>query len=388
MGAGKARALSNRAQMASSILNDLEQQAACKIEMNDFGMNWNEESVNLNLFEELEEIEYTPPASPTKRSYISSQVLPAAHQSSHLQPIHLLNSQASQSSADISALTAEFQAILDSLPKDNTEALSHALEIAGIPTTIIDGEALVPVELDLHPDLQSLEMDLDDLNVHAISENDDVIEESELYGMSDMSNQGSPASSVHSVYELVEEVDEHSEAAQKILDALLLGDVATAETFLPVIDNDESSMGSNEDSFQLQEYPRVQYAGRSSTGAVDDKKPERRGRKPGKKLSKKSPAYVKDKTIRKKEQNKTAATRYRQKKKMEFAIILDSEEQLQNEHNDLQKKKENLDKEILMVKQLLRDVIRAKKPSYPAAKPTVTGGKLTVSSIIGRNRRK
>lgn len=376
--------ISARAQLASSILNDLERQEA----INDFGLNWNEESVNLNLFEELEEIEYTPPASPKKS-------LAAAQSSLGLQldePLHALNDTASESSADISALTAEFQAILDSLPKDgdNTEALSQVLEIAGIPTTIVDGEALVPVELDLstltEPDLQSLEMEVDDYNV--VSDNDsDVIDESELYGMSDLSNHGSPASSVHShsQYQLMDEnemMDEHSQAAQKILDALLHGDVATAETFLPSIadgEESDSSVASVEDAY-LSPPPGPSRAVERAP------KPERRGRKPGKKNAK-GPAQIKDKAQRKKEQNKTAATRYRQKKKMEFALILEQEAELQSQHDELEKKQDDLRREILMVKQLLRDVIQSKKPQ---AKPIVQGRGLqtTASSLIGRNRRK
>lgn len=246
-------------------------------------MNWNEESVNLNLFEELEEIEYTPPASPKRPiNHFISEIPTQTY--SGVQ-IHHLNSPASESCTDINALTAEFQAILDSLPKDsdNTEALSQVLEIAGIKTTIIGGEALVPIELDLSSithseDMSSLEMEVDDLNVHVLNDDSDIIEESELYGMSDMSNHGSPASSVYSTYELMgvesDEVDEHSETAQKILDALLLGDVDTAETFLPsIIDESSSSSEDSSSSFQPQQQsPAVA----STSTAVEAKKPERR----------------------------------------------------------------------------------------------------------------
>lgn len=375
-----------RAQLASTILNDLEENASVKMEFNDFGLNWNEESVNLNLFEELAEIEYTPPSSPKR----SSANLPAISNAVNIQllpqPVHILNGQVSESSADISSLTAEFQAILDSLPKDsdNTEALSHVLQIAGIPTTIIDGEALVPVELDLtgitQSDLLNNNMDMEDIDnvyVQDMSDNDsDIIEESELY---EISNQGSPAYSVHSNSNFgpmltTTVVDQHSEAAQKILDALLLGDVATAETYLPDIsrsdveDDDDSSMSSEDSYHPLPSPPRAR--------PVVEKKPERRGRKPTKKVAKGSSAYVKDKVIRKKEQNKTAATRYRQKKKLEFSVILESEAELQQEHDNLEKKKDDLQREILMVKQLLRDVIQSRKPAAANNK------------IIIRNRRR
>jgi len=195
-------------------------------------------------------------------------------------------------------------------------------------------------------------------------------------------------------------VDEHSEAAQKILDALLVGDVATAETYLPAIadtdpdyteDDDESLSSESEYSFDLGPGPSSQRrapAVATSSAAVN--KPERRGRKPGKKLAKGSPAYVRDKTLRKKEQNKTAATRYRQKKKMEFSIILGTEDELQKENDELEKKKDNLQREILMVKQLLRDVLQAKKPvlAKQPATPIRLGGSSTSNNLIGRNRRK
>lgn len=349
-----------RARTASILLNQLEQERVA----NDFGLNWNEESVNLNdlqLFEELQEIEYTPPASPKKSLASESSVLTSAEKTQVV-----LNNVQFSDSADISILTAEFQAILDSLPKDedNTDALSQVLQIAGIPTTVVNGEAVVPVELDLS-------MELDEINNMDIIADADVIEESELYGMSDLSSHGSPASSVHShsQYQLDEiEVDEHSRAAQNILDALIQGNVAAAESFLPRIVEEPATSSSS----YVEEIVE----------AVE-KKPERRGRKPAKKTAK---ALIKDKAQRKKEQNKSAATRYRQKKKMEFAIVVETEAELQEKHDALEQKKEDLAKQILMVKQLLRDVLQAKKPAMPA-KPIVIGS-VPLPTTIGRNRRK
>lgn len=197
---------------------------------------------DLQLFEELQDIEYTPPASP-KKSIEKTQVV--------------LNNVQFSDSADISTLTAEFQAILDSLPKDedNTDTLSQVLQIAGIPTTVVNGEAVVPVELDL----AGMELEISN-NMDVIADAD-VIEEAELYGMSDLSSQGSPASSVHShsQYQLDEiEVDEHSRAAQNILDALIQGNVAAAESFLPSIVQEPTTSSS------------------SYVEEIEDKKPERR----------------------------------------------------------------------------------------------------------------
>lgn len=73
---------------------------------------------------------------------------------------------------------------------------------------------------------------------------------------------------------------------------------------------------------------------------------------------------------------------------MEFAIVVETEAELQEQHDALEKKKEDLAKEIQMVKQLLRDVLQAKKPA-PAKSPIVIGRVgVPTSTTIGRNRRK
>jgi len=142
----------------------------------------------------------------------------------------------------------------------------------------------------------------------------------------------------------------------------MLGDVVTAESYLPAMnsaheeqsmdltDNDGSESGSEE---MASDANGKAVFSLGETGA----KSERRGRKPG--PSRKLPK--KDKALRKKEQNKTAAVRYRQKKKVEFASVQETEKELQDKRDDLQKQKESLRREILMVKQLLRDIIRAKQ---------------------------
>jgi len=151
---------------------------------------------------------------------------------------------------------------------------------------------------------------------------------------------------------VVSVIDQHSEAAEKILDALILGDVVTAESYLPAMNSAEE-----EQSMDLTDNDGSEEIGSDATGETGAKS-ERKGRKPG-------PSRIKlpkkDKAIRKKEQNKTAAVRYRQKKKVEFASVQETEKELQDKRDDLQKQKESLGREILMVKQLLRDIIRAKQ---------------------------
>ncbi|KAE8743913.1 hypothetical protein FOCC_FOCC009471 [Frankliniella occidentalis] len=69
---------------------------------------------------------------------------------------------------------------------------------------------------------------------------------------------------------------------------------------------------------------------------------------------------VQDKRLRKKEQNKNAATRYRMKKKAEVEEILGEENELIRKNDDLKDKVKDLSQEIRYLKNLMRDVFRAK----------------------------
>lgn len=67
-----------------------------------------------------------------------------------------------------------------------------------------------------------------------------------------------------------------------------------------------------------------------------------------------------DKKCRKKEQNKNAATRYRQKKKAECEIVMGEERVLQEKNDQLQVKCADIQREIKYLKSLMRDLYRAK----------------------------
>lgn len=67
-----------------------------------------------------------------------------------------------------------------------------------------------------------------------------------------------------------------------------------------------------------------------------------------------------DRRSRKKEQNKNAATRYRQKKKAEIEVLLNEEQALRQRHNDLGDKCSDLQREIRYLKGLMRDLFKAK----------------------------
>ncbi|XP_050671903.1 activating transcription factor of chaperone [Leptidea sinapis] len=69
---------------------------------------------------------------------------------------------------------------------------------------------------------------------------------------------------------------------------------------------------------------------------------------------------VVDRRSRKKEQNKNAATRYRQKKKAEIEVLLNEEQSLRQQHVELGDKCADLQREIRYLKGLMRDLFKAK----------------------------
>lgn len=89
-------------------------------------------------------------------------------------------------------------------------------------------------------------------------------------------------------------------------------------------------------------------AGKTSGGGVSKKRTRPYGR------------GVEDKKSRKKEQNKNAATRYRQKKKAEIEEILIEENQLRDINEELKSKSADIGREIRYLKSLMREVYKAK----------------------------
>ncbi|CAL7943291.1 unnamed protein product [Xylocopa violacea] len=69
---------------------------------------------------------------------------------------------------------------------------------------------------------------------------------------------------------------------------------------------------------------------------------------------------IEDKKVRKKEQNKNAATRYRQKKKQEIKEILGEERELTDHNEKLKNQVTDLQREIGYLKGLMRDLLKAK----------------------------
>lgn len=84
------------------------------------------------------------------------------------------------------------------------------------------------------------------------------------------------------------------------------------------------------------------------------------GRKRGGSTKPYSRPGIEEKRMRKKEQNKNAATRYRQKKKAEVEVILSEEKGLEERNGELQLKVSDLSREIKYLKGLMRDLFKAK----------------------------
>nr|UMK68233.1 activating transcription factor 4 [Bactericera cockerelli] len=74
--------------------------------------------------------------------------------------------------------------------------------------------------------------------------------------------------------------------------------------------------------------------------------------------ARKAAVPVEDKKLRKKEQNKNAATRYRIKKKAEIEVILGEESELREKNEELQKSVEDLNREIKFMKKFMRDFFK------------------------------
>jgi hypothetical protein len=425
------------------MLNELERLHSVE-HQNAYRIGQDEESVDLNmdLFEELQDIEFTPPLlsssednGPVKfvvPSLPVSSPLPVASPSIVVIP-----------SNDSSKFSAEFKSILESLNSanrinvnsgnGNTIAISNfnknevssfgsLFQTAGIPTTTVVGdECLIPVEFVGRPcangsigEDEAESMDLDGI----IISDDDItlVNESELFSLGELSaelatDENSNSSIVNGKATLVNGVlpywakdmtipldDLDTEMIRNVdtLDALLKGDVSAAKNVIhqtgyssPVPVEQAyspiptySSSDDDDDDALVEE--AVQPA--EVLEAAPTKKPERRGRKPAK-YNKNSLNYIKDKSLRKKEQNKTAATRYRQKKKEELAVTLAEEDELQEVHDELEKQKGKLGSEISVIRSLLRDMLHARKQRVSPASSSVTASSLVQAQRIAKNRK-
>ena len=78
---------------------------------------------------------------------------------------------------------------------------------------------------------------------------------------------------------------------------------------------------------------------------------------------------VKNKKLKKMEQNKTAATRYRQKKRAEQESLLSEHEVLERKNMELTEKAESMAREIEYLKELMAEVRTARTKKGLSADP-------------------
>jgi len=94
----------------------------------------------------------------------------------------------------------------------------------------------------------------------------------------------------------------------------------------------------------------------ASIGAALKIKQSKQKRKP--RVNRRS---LEDRQSRKKEQNKSAANRYRMKKKAEIEILLDEERDLIKQNEQLKSQDEEVSRELKYIKSLLRELLKAKE---------------------------
>jgi cyclic AMP-dependent transcription factor ATF-4 len=119
-------------------------------------------------------------------------------------------------------------------------------------------------------------------------------------------------------------------------------------------DNNSSGNSSSSDSDDIEWAPASVSSGRTTRAAASPSKSVTQ-RKPRKKSLK-----TEDRRLRKKEQNKTAATRYRIKKKVELEILLEEEAVLEQHNRKLQKRHDDLANEVKYLKKLMRELFTSR----------------------------
>ncbi|CAB1415890.1 unnamed protein product [Pleuronectes platessa] len=77
---------------------------------------------------------------------------------------------------------------------------------------------------------------------------------------------------------------------------------------------------------------------------------------------------VVEKKLKKMEQNKTAATRYRQKKRVENDLLSNECDELEKRNQELEEKAESISREIQYLKDLMEEVRKRRNKSLSAAK--------------------
>lgn len=135
-----------------------------------------------------------------------------------------------------------------------------------------------------------------------------------------------------------------------------------AEDFADSIDDDSSMSGSSscfsprsEASSSITDDSDWTMKSSPTIATALKNKQAKQKRKP--RINRRSPE---DRQSRKKEQNKSAANRYRLKKKAEIEILLDEERDLIKRNETLQSQYQEVGREVKYIKSLLRELFKAK----------------------------
>jgi len=364
-------ASSKRSQLATTLLRNLEEYGNLEQFQiqNEFENNWNEDISNLELFNELSEIEYAVPASPTPHEYDTQNQLVEFE-------VEDENDILTENEVEIfDQLSSEFQTIIESLPR--TASVGNGEELVDITELIFDSPAAATVNFQLQKTVTGL------VTTASVDQNDERNEQGnsslqqstngsedanadEMFMEIDVINAAAELGSNYNYLSMdestssllsytsmsSEEEDQQVTSNEKMLDALLVGNLDEATRYMPGVMSASDSFLA---SFGCDDIKIKQKQIVASSKSTKKSAPKRRTKKP------KAPKI--EKVIRKKEQNKTAALRYRIKKKQEVECTLEQENELQVVNDKLVKEKEELSKQVLMVKQLLRDVFQARKLS-------------------------
>lgn len=137
-----------------------------------------------------------------------------------------------------------------------------------------------------------------------------------------------------------------------LMDASEVERTSVVNNSLAMNPSDNNSSCSSSDSDDIEWAPSVS-SGRNTRAASSSKSVTQR--KPRKKSLK-----TEDRRLRKKEQNKTAATRYRIKKKVELEILLEEEAVLEQHNRKLQKRHDDLANEVRYLKKLMRELFTSR----------------------------
>jgi len=352
----------NRSQLATTLLKNLEEyQHLEQFQIqNEFGTDWSEENVSLELFNELSALEFTPPATSDFDNF-GRQANSVDREDTEIG--------ASNDNESFAELSAEFQNILDNLPRTATAWGEELIDFGDLIPVPAENQgyqstkvAIIAAGLNdgAGNATESIEIELLD------SSTDESENEEDMFMETDVTTAASelgttyhylPAEDTSSMLSyssvstsMSEDEDHNMLVGEKMLDALLVGNLDEAITFLP----------------EVASPVHVQLFGCENASKTKPRqsKPAKAPKKSTNQRRKKAPKV--EKIIRKKEQNKTAALRYRMKKKMEVEVTLEREAELQADHEVLVKQKDELFKEIQMVKQLLKAVFSNRKNKMQA----------------------